>query len=425
MLKSRPLIVSCLLLAIVAACGGGNSDGKDDEGSLDTSSVTSVSVQADDPVTTEEITPMTWLAALKQSFGVEMFVDADERSSSLLAAGLLPMVGPLGNPRLFDRAELCAGLPLSVYMPLQSGKYIELAYYESVGLSESPEDKYTQDVVVSLIYGLSEEDYMGDLTKIRSALNDKLRCETNFFPDNAVPSENTYGTWAQGGAWTIGVDTGSNPLKMTRVFAFRNNDLICTTKADSLGTAVATTQVAIGTLDTVDFSLQYGGATFIYYMPTFELAVVVNTKVMKDQFYGTIGDAKEAHDLAIALADEFGYSTVSKICAAASATKAAHDGGMESEYKPTPLPLSNVSYGGNEAASGSTGSTSGSQSGADDNGAVVNDGAGSESGGGGLEDDDAAVVEEDYSSDVDDDAAVVEEDYSSDVDDDAAVVEED
>ena len=341
MLRVRNSIALSFLLMAVAACSGSKSD----EAAVNSSDVDSVVVNTESPTTTKVIEPISFSDSAKQAFGVEMFVDANEFSTSLLAEGLLPMVGPHWD-FYAERAELCKGLPLSVYMPLESGDSLEIASYWNVGRENPSEDTYTQDLAISLISGLSEADYQNDITKIRTALTTDLRCETEIFADNGETINNEFAKWLPTKApysWPLGVDTGDNGWTLTRFFGFPAEDIICTTKSDSMGNTFATTQVRMGSMSEEDDTVQYGSTMLIYYMPSFELGVVVNAAVSTDQWYGSSGDATVAFDKALALANEFGAKTVASICSFAMAYKQFHDENGYSQFSPTEIPSSSES----------------------------------------------------------------------------------
>ena len=334
MLKTRLLIV--FLVVAVTACSGGNSDGQTESDSVADSLVEVTEA----PTTTEAIEPMSYSDAVKNAYGVEMLVDANDLSTSLFAAGLLPMIGPQGSSAIIQREELCKGLPLSVHMPLASGDSIQVASYESVGYDESlvPDgDEYAQSVTISLISGLTEADYQNDITKIRAALTEELRCETERFNDGVrfpILEDSFDGNLS----YDLGVETGgSDSWKLMRFFGFPAEDLVCTTKTDSLGLSVATTQVRMGTLADDD-EIQLGITMLIYFMPVYELGVVVNAEVRTGQWYGRSGDSEIAFNKSLELANEFGSKTVTGICASAMAYKQAYDEKGYSQFSPTALP---------------------------------------------------------------------------------------
>ena len=326
------------MLLAVAACSGGNSSEKSDSGLPDSTTTPSVAEATEAPSTTQAIEPMSFSEALTSSFGVEMFLNPDDLSASLLSEGLLPMMGPYSDVRMVDTGEICGGLPESVYVPFETAEKIELAYYESVGFADSAADAYMQDVLVTLVGEISDESYREAVTKIRSALSPDLRCGTTLFSTDVSPITKSFETWASGGGWEVEIQAGGDGFDFTRLFTFPNDEILCTTKTDSVGMTEATTQVRIGTIATSDDSIQFGGVTQIFYMPALELSVVVNARVQTEQWFGDAGDSQEAFNLAISLANEFGANTVSSVCAAVTTTKEAHDLGLASDFSPTPLP---------------------------------------------------------------------------------------
>lgn len=278
---------------------------------------------------------MPYERALVLAYGVELFPASDELATELLSAGLLPMVGPQTNIYP-DETPLCSGLPTNVRTPLESGDSLELVTYKSVGLDQRTTDQY-QIVTISLIGGLSESEYLNDITKIRTALDADLRCSTQIGADNGELIESTFASFSYPGSWwTLKVNTGDNGWGLTRVFVFQDEEILCTTKSDSIGFVEATTQVRIGTMADEE-DVQYGAATYIYYLPSFEFGLVIHAVAATDQWLGSSGDSTVWVDKALTLANVFS-SSVTKICARATALKEAHDMGYESDWSPTLIP---------------------------------------------------------------------------------------